>query len=317
MNRFFLFLVSVLILFSSACKKNDNNNQPDSSSGFRLAKMDINYSKTQYIVDFQYDGDKLTKWQQVYESGSVYNVVVNYIDDNVVEMILTNIDDSSDKSKRIYTYAGRQLEKYQEYHWYENQYFSNRNLNFVYDENNRLLEKIQYGYSQTGSVPESKETFIYHGDMLTEDIFYEFNDSEWVEKDKFTFQYEDDRIISSELNHFNNSNWKIVFKEEFFYAKGNTESRVSKIKQYENGLDNEWRLLNTTSYSYNSDGNLVSEKKEIPSDIINTTYYYYEQKKGNLNLFRVDNGCGHPDPYYKSRLNTILFPMKKPGAVVH
>jgi YD repeat-containing protein len=124
-----------------------------------------------------------------------------------------------------------------------------------YDGNNRLLSLVS-----TPAPPELKFVYQYGTSSFTLDL-YNFNilsihEIAWLNTIPFvdsTFQYDDTNDTTTE-KYFYNAGKQLVKKNEYSYSKATGGT-----------------LTNTTNYTYDNNGNVITET----DDFSTTTYDYY------------------------------------------
>lgn len=188
--------------------------------------------------------------------------------------------------------------------------------------NNKVTERIE-----ASVISKSKTTFSYNPDGKVEKIKIYRYDSSWILSSENTYTYSAGKLVQiSDIVYGGTINYesKDVFsyngeelKEEIHSYKQSegtwTESgknvytysagKISKISMYyKNGT--EWTVSGYEDFSYDSDGNLITESYNYNNNIDKTEYTYQD---GSGNFLQIIDALGgnnnpmYPTPNKKSR----------------
>lgn len=296
MKKTLIYFTLAFVVMATSCKK-DNNNGEDPLHGFRLTQLEwVEDGIVDETIFFSYEGDKVSGWMNGDEGNAENKADANYPDDNTAEFISYEKDDDvwTKDFKMEYTFNDGRVVLLQDYNFDGNEFVLSYKTTFQYNGNGDIVESVDSQFPEGNETLSHKQTFSYDGVKRVESLRYHYHEGSWVANSKLAHQYENDRLISSIFSYFSNNIWNQYYKDEFKYE----ENRVSAIDGYEFSDGTTWTLDCTTTFFYDSDGNMTKAEDVSSDGNIYIENFVYEQKPGNLSIFGFEDNYGYPNPIY-------------------
>jgi len=310
MKRALILFAIATILFATACKK--DNNDPEPKYNYRLTKMtEMREGLNDLNITFLYEDDRIVGWEDIDGAGSEFDVKINYLENNVVETVRYSDVGSTIISEKInYTFKGELIVKVEDYLKKDGSLTLNNQTIYSYNQNGDVIETVQSEFIDGVEMPLHKTINNYDKGTLSETINYQWIQEKWGKFSKTSYQYEGSLLILSVYYAFSNEAWIPFYKEEFMRAVNeNEELYISKVKQSLFVSEDEWDWFLTRTYQYDNNRNIRVEEVTSSSSNNYKTVYTYEEKPGNLWIFKFNNTYGYPNPFYEPQQD-ILFGLK-------
>jgi len=307
MKRVLLLFAIVSILFATACKK--DNNDPEPKYGYRLTKMtQLREGLNDLNIVFSYEDDRIVGWEDIDGAGSEFDVTINYLENNVVEIdFYSDTNSSIIHQKMNYTFNGELIVKLENYYKKDEGLVLNDKTVYSYNQNGDVTETIESEFLYGVETFSYKTIYKYNGSQLNETIKYQWFQEEWRNNLKISYQYNNGLLVSSVFYVFLNEVWNTYHKDEFTYlANDNLKLSVSEIKRYLFVSEDDWEWFLTRTYQYDNDGNMTEEGVTTSSNDNYKIIFKYEEKPGNLWIFKFNDEYGYPKSIYGPKQNALF-----------
>lgn len=272
-----------------SCKKKSDNQGENSSTGYRIIQEKNYYNNLlEDRTDFSYSGNNLTeifgytqgtkagpdgKITLEYEGGNISRVsvfanisgawsimeealAVSYTGSLPAERIITTYDDTGSVTNQV-RYTDTYL-------------------------NGQVNEEKSYSMQDGSWVLEYRDQYIYNAQGQLQNIRSYFGSGD--QRAAVTYLWQNNLIVEEQSSNTDSS---LLHKVEYSYSGTSLTGEVRSVF-----IDNSWTQTGTTSYVYDTQGNLSSQtdRYTTPSDVFRLDFTY-EAGKGNFRQLYVVMGA--------------------------
>ncbi len=238
---------------------------------YRLDTFDLNINFYGYI-----DADLMPYLKTIYSYDND-----NYLIDALTKQYDLNSHNFVDIQEEIYTRdANHNIVQYVSKSGYGNLNFDYRYL-FVYDaNNNKIVQTYQVYDDDAGDwINSSLDSFYYNNrNLKTMYVEYNYDTSAHSWEPNWKVEYTYDAFDNNTLQkgyYYNGSSWTQLTLDSFYYQNGYL---MRHVRYNWNFASSSWRFVMQEDYTYDVNGNLLTEVDIVGNDTTYIAHNYYNDQ---------------------------------------
>lgn len=172
--------------------------------------------------------------------------------------------------------------------WDTFQWLNEHKYSYSYDENSNLIEEVLQNWDGTNWLNSEKKSFAYDAsDNLIEELRQNWDGANWVNYTKIDYTYDETKLIEKLWQFFDSPNWEVVWKDTYSYDSNNL---IELLWQFWDSSN--WVNLVKENYTYDGNSNLIEELHQDwagPNWVNNAKFdYSYDENNTQIQSLRFD-----------------------------